>query len=201
MNLDDFIDDLSSESPAPGGGAASAVMAVLGTALASMVCALTNGRAKYAQYQDFVESKHSQILDMQNQFKALKDEDIAAFNKISSAYKMPKETDTEKAARHEAIQQALIPATKTPFKIMQLSAKALDITDSLVGKTNVMAISDLGCAALALKSAMQGAYLNVRINISSANEDIESIGEISKELLDKYIPIADKIYQSSIVHE
>lgn len=194
MNLDNFIEDLSSESPAPGGGAASAVMGVLGTALTSMVCALTEGRQKYAEHQDFVSQQHEKILELQKQFSQIKDEDIAAFNQISAAYKLPKETDAEKAARSQAIQEALVPATEVPYRIMKLSAEALDVTESLLGKTNAMAISDIGCAALGLKSALQGAYLNVKINIASTKEPNAEIVKDSKALYDKYTIFADKIY-------
>lgn len=194
MNLDNFIEDLSSESPAPGGGAASAVMGVLGTALTSMVCALTEGRQKYAEHQDFVSQQHEKILELQKQFSQIKDDDIAAFNQISAAYKLPKETDAEKAARSQAIQEALVPATEVPYRIMKLAAEALDVTESLLGKTNAMAISDIGCAALGLKSALQGAYLNVKINIASTKEPNAEIVEDSKALYDKYTILADKIY-------
>ena len=197
MDLNNFIEDLSSNSPAPGGGAASAVFGMLGTALTSMVCALTEGREKYSEYEDEVRQKHEQILELQKKFAEAKEADIAAFNQISAAYKMPKETDEEVAARSAAIQEALVPATQAPLNIMKMAGEGLDITASLIGKTNVMAKSDLGCAALGLKSAMQGAYLNVQINLNSAKNPDEKIASEAKNLLEKYIPIADEIYSKS----
>lgn len=194
MDLDNFVEDLTSNSPAPGGGAASALFGVLGAALSSMVCALTEGRKKYVDNEDFVQAQHKTILELQEELKAMMDADVDAFMQISAAYKLPKETDEEKAKRSEAIQEALEPAIKVPFKIMQLAAQGLDLTESLIGKTNAMASSDLGCAALGFKAGIQGAYLNVKINLGSAKEPIGTYEEDSKAILDEYLPLADKIY-------
>ena len=103
-------------------------------------------------------------------------------------------TDEQKSERSEAIQSALLPAIEVPYKIMELAAQGLEITESLIGKTNAMASSDLGCAALGFKSAIQGAYLNVKINLSSSKEPLGTFEEDSKAILDKYLPLADKIY-------
>lgn len=194
MKLDLFIDDLSSNSPAPGGGAASALFGVLGSALSSMVCALTEGREKYAENEEFVRAQHEKIHALQEELKGMMQADVDAFMQISAAYKLPKETDEQKAERSEAIQSALLPAIEVPYKIMELAAKGLEITESLIGKTNVMASSDLGCAALGFKAAIQGAYLNVKINLSSSKEPLGTFEEDSMAILDKYLPLADKIY-------
>lgn len=194
MNLDNFVEDLSSNSPAPGGGAASALFGVLGSALSSMVCALTEGREKYADSEDFVRTQHKKILSLQEDLKGMMQADVDAFMQISAAYKLPKDSEEEKATRSEAIQAALLPAIEVPYKIMKLAAQGLDLTESLIGKTNAMASSDLGCAALGFKAAIQGAYLNVRINLSSSNEPLGTFDEDSKVILNKYLPLADKIY-------
>ena len=194
MNLDNFVEDLSSNSPAPGGGSASALFGVLGSALSSMVCSLTEGRPKYAESEGFVHAQHDKILSLQDELKGMMQADVDAFMQISAAYKMPKETDEEKAERSEAIQAALLPAIEVPYKIMELAAKGLEITESLIGKTNAMASSDLGCAALGFKCAIQGAYLNVKINLSSSNKPLGTFEQDSKAILDKYLPLADKIY-------
>ena len=194
MNLENFIDDLASKSPAPGGGAASSLFGTLGCALSAMVCCLTEGRKKYVDNEEFVKVQHEKLSQLQKELQDLMDEDVNAFMQISAAYKLPKETEEEKVARSVAIQEALIPATETPFKMMQLSAKALDITKSLLGKTNTQAVSDLGCAALGLKAAIQGAWLNVSINISSAKNKPVELETEAKEILSKYLPLADDIY-------
>ena len=194
MQLDNFVEDLSSNSPAPGGGAASALVGVVGAALSSMVCALTEGRKDYADEEPFVREQHDKILKLQEELKGMMQADVDAFMQISAAYKMPKETDEQKAERSEAIQSALLPAIEVPYKIMELAAQGLEITESLIGKTNAMASSDLGCAALGFKAAIQGAYLNVKINLSSSKEPLGTFEEDSKAILDKYLPLADKIY-------
>lgn len=194
MQLDNFVEDLSSKSPAPGGGAASAMFGVLGSALSSMVCALTEGREKYAEEEPFVKEQHNKILKLQEELKEMMDADVNAFMQISAAYKLPKETDKDKEKRSQAIQQALIPATETPYKIMQLAAEGLNITKSLMGKTNSMAISDLGCAALGFKAAIQGAYLNVKINLSSTKNPLTEFENGSKKIIEEYLNMADNIY-------
>lgn len=194
MQLDNFIEDLSSNSPAPGGGSASALFGVLGTALGAMVCALTKGRKAYAQYEDFAIEQEAKILELQGKLEAMMDADVQVFMQISDAYKLPHQTDEEKATRSEAIQDALEPATRTPFEIMQLAAQGLDLVEGLLGNSNSMAVSDLGCAALGLKAAIQGAYLNVKINLGSAKEPIGTYAEDSKAIIDKYVQLADKIY-------
>lgn len=200
MDLDNFVEDLTSESPAPGGGAASALFGVLGAALSSMVCALTEGREKYADNEDFVKEQHEKILALQNELKGMMDKDVDAFMQISAAYKLPKETDEDKAVRTQAIQDALLPAIEVPYKIMELSAQGLDLTKSLIGKTNAMASSDLGCAALGFKSAIQGAYLNVKINLASSNEPLGTFDDDSASIMDKYLPMADGIYSEILAN-
>lgn len=195
MNLDDFVEDLSSNSPAPGGGSAAAVFGVLGTALSSMVCALTEGQKKFAENEEFVKEQHNKILNLQDNLKQMIDEDINAFSQISAAYKLPKDTDEQKTTRSQAIQDALLPATKSPFKIMQLAAEGLDITESLISKTNAMVASDLGCAALGFKAAIQAAYLNVKINLAASKKPLGSFEADSQDILNKYLPLADKIYE------
>ena len=186
--MNQFINDLSSSKPAPGGGAASAMFEALGTALTSMVCALTEGKTKYAEYEDKVISAHKQILALQKRSLELMEEDKLAYMEVSKAYSLPKEN------RHDAIQAALLPATKAPFEMMETAAKALEITDSLIGKTNKMAVSDLGCAALGLKAAIKAAWLNVYINLKCYDEKPVEIEYKAKEILDKYCPLADEIY-------
>lgn len=195
MKLDNFIEDLASESPAPGGGATSALFGVLGASLSSMVCALTKGKSTYSQYEEFVSVQYEKLLLLQKKLEALIQADTDAFMQISAAFKLPKDNEEQKSARSKAIQEAMIPATQTPFDIMKFASCGLDITDSLIGKTNVQAISDLGCAALGFKSAIQGAYLNVRINLASTKSPKAEFVDGSKQIIEKYIPLADDIYK------
>ena len=119
-----------------------------------------------------------------------------AFNAVAAAFALPKGTEEEKAARSKAIQAALRGCIDTPMEMMELAAETLELTESLLGRFNDSAASDLGVAALSLRSAIQGAWLNVRINISSIKD--QDLAERSRErgeaLLAKALPAADRIY-------
>ena len=191
-----FTDLLASDAPAPGGGSAAALEGALGAALTAMVCSLTVGKKKYAEHEELARSVQAKANELRTRFVDVMDRDTEAFNVVSAAFGMPKATDEEKAARSAAIQEGLKGCTKTPFEMMELAAETLEHTESLLGRFNDSAASDLGVAALSLRSAIQGAWLNVRINISSIKD--QDLAERSRErgeaLLAKALPAADRIY-------
>lgn len=197
----EFVDLLASDAPAPGGGSAAALEGALGAALTSMVCGLTTvgkSKEKYAEYQEFVVESQKKAADLKLRFVDVMDRDTDAFNVVSAAFRMPKSTDEEKAARSAAIQKGLEACTATPFEMMELATETLELTASLLGKTNDSAASDLGVSALSMRAAIQGAWLNVLINIGSLKnkelaEDYRKKGEA---MLAKALPLADQIYQN-----
>ena len=196
----EFVDLLASDAPAPGGGSAAALEGALGAALTAMVCGLTVGKKKYAEFQELAEEAQKKATDLKARFVDVMDRDTEAFNVVSAAFGMPKATDEEKAARSAAIQKGLEGCTATPFEMMELATAALELTGSLLGKTNDSAASDLGVSALSLKAAIQGAWLNVLINIGSLKnkelaEDYRKKGE---EMLAKALPLADQIYDTVV---
>lgn len=196
----EFVDLLASDAPAPGGGSAAALEGALGAALTAMVCGLTVGKKKYAEFQELAESAQAKATDLKARFVDVMDRDTEAFNVVSAAFGMPKETDEEKAARSVAIQKGLEGCTKTPFEMMELAVETLELTASILGKSNDSAASDLGVSALSLRSAIQGAWLNVLINIGSLKnkelaEDYRAKGEA---LLAKALPLADQIYDTVV---
>ena len=201
MQVTQFCDVLASDAPAPGGGSTAALEGALGAALTAMVCGLTTvgkSREKYAEYQEFVLASQKKALDLKARFMDVMDRDTEAFNVVSAAFGMPKATDEEKAARSAAIQKGLEGCTRTPFEMMELAAETLELTAELLGKTNDSAASDLGVSALSMRAAIQGARLNVLINIGSLKnkelaEDYRKKGEA---LLAKALPLADQIYQN-----
>ena len=201
MQVTQFCDVLASDAPAPGGGSTAALEGALGAALTAMVCGLTTvgkSREKYAEYQEFVLASQKKALDLKARFMDVMDRDTEAFNVVSAAFGMPKATDEEKAARSAAIQKGLEGCTRTPFEMMELAAETLELTAELLGKTNDSAASDLGVSALSMRAAIQGAWLNVLINIGSLKnkelaEDYRKRGEA---LLAKSLPLADQIYQN-----
>jgi len=191
-----FVDLMASDAPAPGGGSAAALEGALGTALTAMVCALTQGKKKYAEYAELSAEVGEKAQMLKAQYVDVIDRDTEAFNAVSAVFAMPKDTDEEKAARSAAMQEALKGCTKTPFEMMELAAKALELTDSVVGRSNLSAASDLGCAALSLKAAIQGAWLNVLINIGGLKDQAfaEQYRAEGETLLKKALPLADSIY-------
>ena len=125
---------------------------------------------------------------------------VCGLTVVSAAFGMPKATDEEKAARSAAIQKGLEGCTKTPFEMMELAVETLELTASILGKSNDSAASDLGVSALSLRAAIQGAWLNVLINIGSLKnkelaEDYRAKGEA---LLAKALPLADQIYDAVV---
>ena len=195
MNLENFIEDLSSEKPAPGGGGASAMFGVVGSALTSMVCALTKGKKAYLEFDDFVRTKHDEILQLQTELSGLIKADAEVYLVLNKAYKLPKDTPEQEKIRQNAITDALKPAAKVPLQIMQLCANGIDITESLLGKTTKFAVSDLGCAAMGFKAGIKSAWLNVKINLNCSTDPMDDIEKPAREILDKYIAAADDLYK------
>lgn len=173
--LREFITNLDSASPAPGGGSASAVAASMGIALSRMVGHLTIPKKKF---QKLDESIQNEIIDVHDALKETKrrtleltDEDTVAFNGIMKALKMPKETEMEKAERKKALQKATVRATEVPLMIAREAEGALKKMVILARHGNVHAISDIGVGALLLYAGLEGAILNVRINLDGLEDD------------------------------
>ena len=196
LKVTEFVDLLASDAPAPGGGSAAALEGAIGAALTAMVCGLTKGKKKFAEFNDLAVEAEVKALALKDRFVDVMDRDTEAFNVVSAAFGMPKATDEEKAARSAAIQKGLEGCTATPFEMMEIAVETLELTDSILGKSNDSAASDLGVSALSLRAAIQGAWLNVLINIGSLKnkelaEDYRAKGEA---ILAKALPLADKIY-------
>ena len=196
LKVTEFVDLLASDAPAPGGGSAAALEGAIGAALTAMVCGLTKGKKKFAEFNDLAVETEVKALALKDRFVDVMDRDTEAFNVVSAAFGMPKETDEEKAARSAAIQKGLEGCTATPFEMMEIALETLELTDSILGKSNDSAASDLGVSALSLRAAIQGAWLNVLINIGSLkNKELAEDYRVKGEaLLAKALPLADKIY-------
>ena len=190
MQVKEFINVLASDAPAPGGGSASALAGAMGVGLAKMVASLTLGKAKYA------EQLHIPYVLHTGQLTAGIDRDTEAFDGVSAVFAMPKNTDEEKAARKEAMQKALKEATLVPYSIMELCLESLKVTEMGLGCTNTNAASDLGVASLNLKSAVQGAWLNVLINLGGIRDEafVNEYKAKGEAILAEALPLADKIY-------
>jgi glutamate formiminotransferase / formiminotetrahydrofolate cyclodeaminase len=164
MSLADFADETASESPAPGGGSISAYLGSLGAALATMVANLSSHKRGWdARWQEFSDWANKGENLKQNLLQ-LVDEDTAAFNGIMQAMTLPKATDEEKQIRKEAISKATHYAIEVPFRVMQEALASMEVIRSMAETGNPNSVSDAGVGVLCARSAVMGAYLNVRIN-------------------------------------
>jgi formiminotetrahydrofolate cyclodeaminase len=170
QSLQNFIDDISSSSPTPGGGSVSAFCGVLGTSLGLMVCNLTIGKKKYESVQEEILQLKSNLEKYKEKFLELYDLDSKAFDKVMDAFKLPKDTDEEKSRRTEAIENATIEATETPINVIKTSLEALNEIVRLSEIGNQNSLSDTGVAIQLLKTCAEGAMLNVMINTKSLND-------------------------------
>lgn len=173
--LKDFIGELASNSPAPGGGSTAALAASLGSALSSMVFNLTVGKKEFNEYSDEIkQSVHIGLKKAEqnkDEFLRLMDKDTEAFMELMAAFKLPKETEEEKNMRSAKIQQGYIYALEVPLEMAERAYKIYDIIKIACEYGNKNAISDAGVAALMIQSGIESAVLNVRINLASIKDE------------------------------
>lgn len=164
MTCKGFAEETASESPAPGGGSIAAYMGALAAALGTMVANLSAHKPgwddRWEEFSDIAEKGHA----IQDRLIALVDEDTEAFNRIMAVFAMPKKTPEEKEARAAALEAATLYATEVPLRTMQTAYETFDILEAMASKGNPASVSDAGVGALAARSAVLGAHLNVRIN-------------------------------------
>ena len=165
-----FADETASESPAPGGGSISAYMGALGAALGTMVANLSAHKPGWDDQWEYFSDFAVKGRDIQERLMHLVDEDTEAFNRIMAVFSMPKSTPEEKAARAEALEAATIHAAEVPLKTMKTAFEAFDLLEAMAREGNPNSVSDVGVGALAVRSAILGAQLNVRINAAGIKD-------------------------------
>ena len=170
LALTDYLAELRSESPAPGGGSVCALAGAQGMSLLMMVCGLTITREKYAEHHETCKKALEKAEAIGRELADLVDLDTEAYLGVAAAFKLPKETEEEKGARSAAIIKATHTATEVPFRVMELSLAGLELAGELMDKTNPNAASDLGVAGQNLSAALKGAYYNVLINLSGLKD-------------------------------
>lgn len=180
MTCKAFAVETASESPAPGGGSVSAYMGALGAALATMVANLSSHKAGWDDRWEYFSDMADKGAAVMNELLALVDEDTAAFNRIMDVFAMPKETDDEKRARREALERATLYATEVPLRTMKTTVRAFEVIEAMIKEGNPNSVSDAGVGALAVRAAVQGAFLNVKINASGL-KDREKAGDLVGE--------------------
>ena len=196
LRLNEYLDILLSDAPAPGGGSVSALAGTQGAALMAMVCDLTTSKAKYeAEHELCAEIREKAGALYQGFAKAI-DDDTEAFNLVASAFKMPKETDAQKAARSKAIADGTMEATKVPFHVMEMASEGLQLAARLQNHYNRNCDSDYGVGVLNLMTCMQGAWLNVKINLPGVKDEAlaADFEEKGKKMLAEGEEIARRIY-------
>jgi formiminotetrahydrofolate cyclodeaminase len=179
-SISQFLDELASNSPAPGGGSVAALAGAAGAALASMVCNLTIGKKKYLDVQDEMKTVLEGTELLRTELTQLIDKDTEAFNSVMTAFGMPKGTEQEQTARSAALQEATRAATLVPLSVMHACEKALLHARTVAQKGNKNSASDAGVAALMLQAGCAGAALNVRINLGGLT-DAEFVQHISQQ--------------------
>ena len=170
MTLTDFADETASESPAPGGGSISAYIGALGVSLATMVANLSSHKKGWDDQWETFSQWAEKGQYYKDELIKLVDADTAAFNKIMTAFGLPKGTDEEKSNRKMAIQEATKFAIEIPFKVMQLSFESMTLIKAMADIGNPNSVSDAGVGALCARSAVMGAFMNVRINASGYDD-------------------------------
>lgn len=170
MNLAEFVDETASESPAPGGGSISAYVGSLGISLATMVANLSSHKRGWDKRWEEFSSWAEKGQKIKDELLHLVDEDTIAFNKIMDAFGLPKKSEEEKAARTQAIEDASKYAIEIPFKVMQKSYESMEIIKAMAEIGNPNSVSDAGVGALCARTAVMGAYLNVKINASGLED-------------------------------
>lgn len=170
LTVKGFADETARESPAPGGGSVSAYMGALGASLGTMVANLSSHKPGWDERWDEFSHWAEYGMEVESELLRLVDEDTEAFNRIMSAFGMPKGTEEEKRLRSEAIQHATLFAARVPLETMKASLKVFDLCREMVDKGNPNSVSDAGVGALAARSAVIGAGMNVKINASSLKD-------------------------------
>jgi formiminotetrahydrofolate cyclodeaminase len=197
LSLGAFVDRLASAEPVPGGGSASAVAASLAAALVAMVASLSEGRPKYAAHAELHAASRETGRRLAIRFLDLADEDAAAYAAFGAAMKLPRATEPEQEARRAALSAAARAASEVPMRTVEACLELVAAAESLVGRSNVNASSDLDVAVLLGEAAARGAAANVLINLPSVDDQTYS-GEATARVM-KTLDSLEEI--AATVHE
>lgn len=195
LSLTDFVEILSSKAPAPGGGGAAALTAAQGCALSAMVCNLTIGKKKYAEFEEDLKRILDSSVSLQRRFLDMIEEDKINFTPLAKAYGLPANTDEEKVQKAKVMEDALKEACKVPVEIVERSYEGIKLHLELMDKGSKLAISDVGVGVEFLRAALISGKMNVLINtgmMKDENYSLELENRVS-ELVKEGISIADSI--------
>jgi glutamate formiminotransferase/formiminotetrahydrofolate cyclodeaminase len=171
MNLREFCNETLSDSPAPGGGSVAALMGALGASLGGMVANLSAGKRGWDDKLEYFSNWAVKAQQLKDELLSLVDEDTAAFNRVMDAFALAKESSEEKAARVAAIEKATKYAAEVPLKVMETASKSYELLVEMAERGNPASVSDVGVGALATRACIEGAALNVRINLAQLKDE------------------------------
>ena len=195
--LSQFMDELASSAPAPGGGSVAALAGAMGAALVSMVCNLTVGKKKYADVEEEIKAILEQSEALRKELMELLEADVAAYSEVAKAMKMPRETEEQKAARAEALQKALKHATEVPLQVAEACVKVMELCRPVAEKGNVNAVSDAGVGVVLAEAGLRSAALNVLINLGWIKDEAfvaEKRAQLDK-LLEGKAELKEEVYK------
>ncbi|TMC36644.1 MAG: cyclodeaminase/cyclohydrolase family protein [Chloroflexi bacterium] len=172
-----FSDDIASDAPVPGGGSASAFAGAMGAALAAMVARIASKKSNDEALRDYI----AEMDNLRADFLRLVDDDSAAYAGVAEAMKLPRNTDAEKDARTERVQSALLAASRVPLELARTSRRLLDACERGLAKAPPAAVSDIGVGAILSEAALEGAAMNVMINLASV-KDRGQVKALSEDL-------------------
>ena len=194
--IEEFLGELSSKAPVPGGGGASAIGGAIGNGLGQMVANLTIGKKKYAEYEEELKELLERMKELQRGFTDLADRDGEVFAPLAAAYRLPYETDLEKQYKDQVMEASLLAASLIPMQIMETCMEMLAILSVLAEKGSRMAISDVGVGVQFIRASLTGAAMNVFINTGSMKnrDEAERLNERAQLMIDRGTEAADGIY-------
>jgi glutamate formiminotransferase/formiminotetrahydrofolate cyclodeaminase len=193
--LRQFCNETLSDSPAPGGGSVAALMGALGASLGGMVANLSAGKRGWDDKLEYFSEMAVRGQQLKDELLFLVDEDTAAFNKVMAAFGLPKESAEEKAARSKAIQSANKYAAEIPLRVMETASKSYELLAEMADKGNPASISDVGVGLLATRACIDGATMNVRINLSSLKD--ENAKSVLQEQMDRISRESEECFQAA----
>src|SRR6516162_8985647 len=180
LNIREFCNETLSDSPAPGGGSVAALMGALGASLGGMVANLSAGKRGWDNRLEYFSDWAVKAQQLKDELLSLVDEDTDAFNKVMNAFALPRNSPEEKAARSAAIEGAIKHAAEVPLKVIETAAKSYELLSEMADNGNPASVSDVGVGALATRACIEGAAMNVRINLGQLKDEKFKIALLKK---------------------
>lgn len=201
MTTKNYLKLVASDAPAPGGGSVSALCGSQGVGLISMVAKLTAGKKKYEDVRALCEEIGAEASELSEQLCRQIDMDTQAYNRIADSFRLPKDTEEEKAIRRKAIDEACVYAAEVPLQTMRLGVEGLHCAKKLIKNYNTNCASDVGCGVYGMLSCVRGAWLNVLININGLSDEITApLKSEGMKLLKSAESLAAMLHESVLEH-